>query len=180
LFIWLQLLLSLFVFFVFKQQFPAKPWMHFTVVVTMLFAAIVQLLIKQKRIHPFILVAVTFLLVSSGTMISYTYKNNSSVATGYNNVAKQCEQLLIEHNVKEVYTEIPYFKTMVDYYAIKNKLQVTIYNSRKASQLYAAFDPQKKYDLIIAYADRSKLPTLQYSYDTVIQQNNTIVLLIKR
>jgi hypothetical protein len=87
---------------------------------------------------------------------------------------------LIEQKVKEVYTGIPYYKTMIDYYALKNKLQVSLSNSRTTSRLYAPFDPQKKYDLIIVPLQKSKLPPLLYSYDTVIQAHNTAVLLIRR
>lgn len=180
LFVWLQLLLSMIVFFVFSQLFPAKPWIHFSVVVTLLFTAVVNAVIKRKAIHPFLLITIPLVLMTAGTFIGFNYKNNSSVAAGYNKVAKQCERLMIENNVREVYTDIPYFKTMIDYYSIKNKLQVTIYNSRKSSQRFALFDQHKKYDLIITYLSKSKLPPLLYSYDTVLQQNNTLVLLIRQ
>lgn len=179
-FAWLQLILSFLVFFVFKQQFPPKPWMHFAVVSALLFTAVVQLLVKQKTLPSFILIIVSLLIVSSGTIAAYNYKNSNSVATGYNSVSKLCERFLINNNVTEVYTENSYFKTMIDYYAIKNKLQVKIYNSRPTSQLYAAFDSGKKYDMIIANAQQSKLAPLHYLYDTVIKQHNTIVLLIRK
>jgi len=180
LFVWLQLVLSLVVFFVFSQLFPAKPWIHFSVVAALLFTAVVNEVIKRKGMHPFLLVAIPLLLVTGGTFIGFHYKNSSSVAVGYNKVAKKCERLMIENNVREVYTDIPYFKTMIDYYSIKNKLEVSIYNSRKSSQRFALFDQHKKYDLIITYLRHSKLPTLLYSYDTVVQQNNTKVLLIRQ
>lgn len=144
LFVWLQLVLSVVVFFAFSQLFPAKPWIHFSVVVTLLFAAVVNEVIKKKGVHPVLLVVIPLLLISSGTLIGFNYKNSSSVVPGYNMVAKKCEKLMIENNVREVYTDIPYFKTMIDYYSIKNKLQVTIYNSRKRSQRFALFDQQKK------------------------------------
>ncbi len=180
LFAWLQLVLSLVVFFVFSQLFPAKPWIHFAVVVTLLFAAVVNAVFKRTGVHPFLLVAIPFVLITTGSIIGFNYKNNSSVAVGYNKVAKKCEQLMIENKVREVYTDIPYFKTMIDYYSIKNKLQVSIYNSRKSSERFALFDQHKKYDLIITYRNNSKLPPLLYSYDTAVQQNNTMVLLIRQ
>ncbi len=179
LFVLLQFVLSIVVFFLLRQQFPPKPWMHFTVVVVFLFAAIMNFILKRKKFSPYLLLPVIVLFLSSGTVASYLYKNKN-IATGYNRVAKQCEQLLIEKNVKEVYTGIPYYKTMIDYYAIKNKLEVSISNSRTKSRRYAPFDPQKKYDLIIIPIHDSKIPPLLYNYDTVIQANNTIVLLIKQ
>ncbi|HLO38416.1 MAG TPA: hypothetical protein VK173_08000 [Lacibacter sp.] len=176
-FVLLQFILPFAVFFVFKQQFPPKPWMHLSVVTAFLVAAIINLLLKRKNLIPYLLVIA--LLLVSGTVASYLYKNKNTT-TGYNLIAKQCEQLLIEKNVKEVYTGIPYFKTMIDYYAIKNKLQVSLSNSRQTSRLYTAFDPQKKYDLIIIPVHDSKIPPLLYRYDTIIQANNTTVLLIRQ
>lgn len=173
-----QLVLCVTVFFLFRQQFPAKPWMHFTVVVAFLASAIINHMLEKTNIRPGLLFLAMILLLGSGTMASYFYKKEN-ITTGYNIVAKQCEQLLIEKKVKEVYTGIPYYKTMIDYYALKNKLQVSLSNSRTTSRLYAPFDPQKKYDLIITPLQGSKLPPLLYSYDTIIQKHNTAVLLIK-
>jgi hypothetical protein len=178
-FVLIQLILCIAVFFLFRQQFPAKPWMHFTVVVAFLATAIINLMLEKTTIRPVLLFLAIILLLSSGTIASYFYKKEN-IATGYNSVAKQCERLLIEQKVKEVYTGIPYYKTMIDYYALKNKLQVSLSNSRTTSRLYAPFDPQKKYDLIIVPLQKSKLPPLLYSYDTVIQAHNTAVLLIRR
>lgn len=178
-FVLLQLLLCLTVFFLFRQQFPAKPWMHFTVVVVFLTAAIINLLLNKITLRPHLLILTTVLFLSSGTIISYFYKKGN-ITTGYNRVAKQCERLLIEKEIKEVYTGIPYYKTMIDYYALKNTLQISLSNSRTTSRRYAPFDPQKKYDLIIIPLQESKLPPLLYSYDTIIQANNTAVLLIKQ
>lgn len=178
-FVLLQFVLLIAVFFVFRQQFPPKPWMHFSVVTAFLVAAIISLVPKKITHQPHLLFLVIVLFLSSGTIASCLYKNKN-IVTGYNHVAKQCEQLLIEKNVKEVYTGIPYFKTMIDYYAIKNKLQVSLSNIRPSSRRYAPFDPQKKYDLIIIPIHESKLPPLSYSYDTVIQANNTVVLLIRQ
>lgn len=177
-FVLIQLILCIAVFFLFRQQFPAKPWMHFTVVVAFLATAIINLMLEKTTIRPVLLFLAIILLLSSGTMASYFYKKEN-IATGYNSVAKQCERLLIEQKVKEVYTGIPYYKTMIDYYALKNQLQVSLSNSRTTSRLYAPFDPQKKYDLIIVPLQKSKLPPLLYSYDTIIQAHNTAVLLIK-
>lgn len=178
-FVLIQFGLCITVFFLFRQQFPPKPWMHFTVIVAFLVAAITSLVLKKRTIRPGLIFLTIVLFLSSGTIASYLHKNKS-IVTGYNSVAKQCEQLLIEKKVKEVYTGIPYYKTMIDYYALKNKLQVSLSNSRTTSKLYAPFDPQKKYDLIIIPIHESKLPPLLYSYDTIVQANNTIVLLIRQ
>jgi MFS family permease len=176
-FVLLQLLLCMAVFFLLKQQFPPKPWMHFTVVAAFLAAAIYNLAVK--RIAPYILIPTIILLTVSGTIASYSsYKGN--YVTGYNSVAKKCEQLLIEKKITEVYTGIPYYKTMIDYYAIKNKLQLSLSNSRTRSTRYTPFDPQKKYDLIIAPVHGSKLPASVHRYDTVLIEHNTIVLLLRQ
>jgi hypothetical protein len=177
-FVLIQLILCVIVFFLFRQQFPAKPWMHFTVVVAFLATAVMSHVPEKITIRPGFLFPAIILLLGSGTMAGYFYKKEN-ITTGYNSVAKQCERLLIERNVKEVYTGIPYYKTMIDYYAIKNKLQVSLSNSRTTSRRYTPFDPQKKYDLIIIPIQESKLPPLLYSYDTIIQTHNTAVLLIK-
>lgn len=174
-----QLLLCLAVFFIFRQQFPPKPWMHFTVATAFVAAAIINLAIKRSTINHYVLLPAMILLLVGGTITSYRYKNES-IVTGYNRIAKQCEQLLVKQNIKEVYTGIPYFKTMIDYYAIKNKLDVSLSNSRKRSTRYTPFDPQKRYDLIIISAKESKLPPLMYRYDTILQDNNTAVLLIRQ
>ena len=179
-FVWLQLLLSFAVFFGFKQQFPAKPWMHFVVLSAILLAAVFNLIIKRFGYHRFLLVFTVLFFIISGTIISFNYKNKSTVATGYNSIAKKCEKIMIEKGVKEIYTDIPYFKTMIEYYSIKNHLQTTIYNSRAKSSKFAIFDQYKRYELIITYLNHSKLPSLLYNYDTVLQQNNTVVLLIRQ
>lgn len=178
-FVFIQLLLCMAVFFILKQEFPPKPWMHFTVTGAFLTTAIFSFVLQKTTIRRDLLFLTTVLFLSSGTIASYLYKNKS-IATGYNSIAKQCEQLLIDKNVKEVYTGIPYYKTMIDYYVIKNKLQVSIGNSRKTSRRYTPFDPQKKYDLIIVPLQASKLPPLLYNYDTIIKANNTAVLLIRQ
>lgn len=178
-FVIIQLLLCCAVFFIFKQQFPPKPWMHFTVIATLLAAAIINTIIKRVSVNPDILLLTIILLISSGTIVSYNYKNENTV-TGYNRIAKQCEQILIEKNIKEVYTGIPYYKTMIDYYSIKNNLHVNLSNSRTRSTRYVPFDPRKKYDLIIIPIKDSKLPASLHKYDTIIQEHNTSVLLISQ
>jgi hypothetical protein len=175
-FVLVQLLLCLAVFFLLKQQFPPKPWMHFTVVAAFLVAAIFD--VAVKRIAPYVLLSAILIFIGGGTITSYSNYNRNYV-TGYNRVAKKCEQLLIQKKITEVYTEIPYYKTMIDYYAIKNKLQVSLSNSRTRSTRYTPFDPEKKYDLIIAPLQGSKLPDLVHRYDTVLVEHNTVVLLLR-
>jgi hypothetical protein len=175
----MQFLLCVLVFFILRQKFPPKPWMHFTVVAAVLTAAISNLVVRKAFVRPYVLWVAIILLLSSGTFASFRYKSENTV-TGYNTMAKRCEQLLLDKKVKEVYTGIPYYKTMVDYYAIKNKLKISISNSRKASNRYAPFDSLKKYDLIIIPLQKPTLLPLRYTYDTVFKDNNTAVLLIRQ
>jgi hypothetical protein len=91
-FVLIQLILCIAVFFLFRQQFPAKPWMHFTVVVAFLATAIINLMLEKTTIRPVLLFLAIILLLSSGTIASYFYKkeNIAQVITVLQNNVSDC------------------------------------------------------------------------------------------
>ncbi|MFT3846203.1 MAG: glycosyltransferase family 39 protein [Lacibacter sp.] len=174
-----QLLFPFLVFFVFRQAFPPKPWMHLSVVITILIAAIVFVLTDRfPKLKP-VFMWLLLLLLAGGSVISFTY-NATRRTVGYNDVAASCEPLIKAGQVKTVYADIPYFKTMVSFYAYKHNRNVSVFSSRKKSNRFEDFDPLKKYDLIVTDTGGNISRRLQYAYDTVLLKHHIIVLSIRK
>jgi hypothetical protein len=171
----LQLLLPLFVFFALQQAFPVKPWMHLVIPLSILVAAIFYKLETNYPFRKFIMLPVMLVLLVSGSFISYRTKEKN-YTTRYNKAAATCEPLIMSNKIQTAYTDIPYFKTMISYYAYKHEKQIEVYSSRKRSNRFEEFDPAKKYDLIITSTDSSLGSKLLHRYDTLLLQNKTLVL----
>lgn len=179
LFCFLQILFPFLIFFALRQAFPVKPWMHLTIIIAVLAAAVFHAVYSIFPKLKSTLLLLMCLMLAGETYISYTHREKTSVAQ-YNSVAAYCEPLIKTGSIKTVYADIPYFKTMMGFYAYKHDQQLTTYSSRKRSNRFEKFDASKKYDLIITATERTLLNKLQYQYDTLLMKENIVVLLIRQ
>lgn len=179
LFCFLQLLFPFLIFFALKQAFPVKPWMHLTVIIAVSGAAVVHFFYSIFPKLKSILLLLPFLILAGETFISYTYRKKAIVAQ-YNSIAAHVEPFIKSGNIKTVYADIPYFKTMMSFYAYKHHQKVTAYSSRKRSNRFEKFDASKKYDLIFTATGRPLLHQLQHQYDTLLVKDNIFVLSIRK
>jgi hypothetical protein len=164
-------LLPVFVFFVQRQPYPPRAWVHLLIFISLI-AATPGLWIQNKTVLCGIAAIVIVLRFYPG------FHENHLLRNGYDVVVKQVANRMIAENRNTVYINKNYVKPLFDFYFQSQHFPATI-SIQKGMYRSDKFDANTKYSTIVWYTKDPNNQLLKFPYDTVLVHHDFMVLFAK-
>jgi hypothetical protein len=155
-----------------KQIYPARIFIHFTI-----FTSLIIGILFYKIISPrfyLIFLVVLFPLYLFNNLFENRGKNHIHKMGA---IAEKISNKMIEENKKTIFLNSSNMKPSIEYHTkIKNyPIDITI---MKGLYRKDTFDSSVAYDVIVWSLKKTKMPVLNYAYNTVYYDGNIIVKFI--
>lgn len=163
--------LPIFIFFVQKQPFPARAWIHLLVFVSLAVCTI-GLMVKNRVI----VVVITLLIIAFRFYPQFSQYHLHVM--GYDQFAKQIATRMVAEKRNTLYINKNYIKPLFDFYFQSSHFPAAIY-LQKGLYRSDEFDATVKYSAIIWSKNDPANQLLKFPYDTVLVHKDLIVLFAK-
>jgi hypothetical protein len=164
-------LLPILIFFLQRQPFPARAWVHLLIFVSLI-AATPGLWIRKKALLLTITTVVILVRFYPGFHERHLQRN------GYDIVVKQVANRMMAESRNTLYINESNIKPLFDFYFQSSHFPATIYLQKGLYQKHQ-FDATVKYSAIIWHTNDPNNQLLKFPYDTVMVHKDIIVLFAK-